>query len=60
MIKSVEAEMGKPYVDRYGRVREDLIQGISFISPISPPMSYRILVFYFLVLVLVVIVISIL
>ena len=25
MIRSVEAEMGRPYIDRYGRVREELV-----------------------------------
>ncbi|KAB0242921.1 serine protease [Microcystis aeruginosa EAWAG127a] len=69
MIKSVEAEMGKPYIDRYGRVREDLIQSCKAREQAWPlpnklaPRRSPILVsvfFYFLVLVLVVIVISIL
>ena len=73
MIKSVEAEMGKPYIDRYGRVREDVVLSrrvleqapssrIShFLAPSRSPTPILVSVFfYFLVLVLVVIVISIL
>jgi hypothetical protein len=33
MIRSVEEEMGRPYIDRYGRVREELISKKVIVSP---------------------------